>query len=153
MRVSRHLDVDQYDDVNVVHLRTSEPMEHQRLTELHTELVGFVRNVGDNTVVLDFGDMEFCPTSIINSVVIAQREIQENGGDLKLAGMGSTVHQTFQILKLVGNVFEVYPTVEAAREALESINMKADSEVPTDPETNINAPSDGDPPATPTRKF
>ena len=128
MRVSKHLDVDQYDDVNVVHLRTSEPMEHQRLTELHTELVGFARNVGDNTVVLDFGDVEFCPTSIINSVVTAQREIRQSGGDLKLAGMASPVHQAFQILKLIGNVFEVYPTVEAAREALESVNLHADAE-------------------------
>lgn len=64
-------------------------------------------------LVLDLSSVEFCDSSGLSSLLFAERQMRENGGRVKLAGLTNNVASLIKISQL-DRVFSIYPTVDDA---------------------------------------
>ncbi|HEY4643405.1 MAG TPA: STAS domain-containing protein [Bacteroidota bacterium] len=66
--------------------------------------------------IIDLSEVEFCDSSGLSALLIAERQIREHGGKVKLAGMKKKVMSLIKISQL-DRVFEIHQSV---REALKT---------------------------------
>lgn len=64
-------------------------------------------------LVIDMGDVEFCDSSGLSALLIAERKMRENGGAVKLAGVQKKVLSLIKISHL-DRAFQIYDTVAKA---------------------------------------
>ncbi len=64
-------------------------------------------------LVVDLSDVEFCDSSGLSALLIAERKMRENGGVVKLAGLHKKVLSLIQISHL-DRAFQIYDTVAKA---------------------------------------
>jgi anti-anti-sigma factor len=64
-------------------------------------------------LVIDLSDVEFCDSSGLSALLIAERKMRENGGAVKLAGVHKKVLSLIKISHL-DRAFQVYDTVAKA---------------------------------------
>jgi len=73
---------------------------------------------GHSRVLLDFTGLEFVDSSAIKSLLQAQRDLQDAGGGLSVAGPQDMVAKVLDRLQ-IRHVIPVHETLDAARDALE----------------------------------
>jgi anti-sigma B factor antagonist len=71
---------------------------------------------GQQRVILDLGEVSYIDSVGLSTLVASYTSARRAGGDLKLLRLPRGVHQLLQITRL-STVFEVYETLEAARQA------------------------------------
>lgn len=64
-------------------------------------------------LILDLRDVDFCDSSGLSSLLFAERQMRENGGKVKLAGLTDNVASLIKISQL-DRVFSIHATVEDA---------------------------------------
>jgi anti-sigma B factor antagonist len=64
-------------------------------------------------LVIDLTDVEFCDSSGLSALLIAERKMRENGGSVKLAGVQKKVMSLIKISHL-DRAFQIYETVAKA---------------------------------------
>jgi anti-sigma B factor antagonist len=64
-------------------------------------------------LIIDLSDVEFCDSSGLSALLIAERKMRENGGVVKLAGVQKKVMTLIKISHL-DRAFELYDTVAKA---------------------------------------
>ena len=64
-------------------------------------------------LIIDLSDVEFCDSSGLSALLIAERKLRENGGVVKLAGVQKKVMTLIKISHL-DRAFELYDTVAKA---------------------------------------
>jgi anti-sigma B factor antagonist len=64
-------------------------------------------------LVIDLSSVEFCDSSGLSSLLFAERQMRENGGSVKLAGLTESVASLIKISQL-DRVFSIHPTVDEA---------------------------------------
>jgi anti-sigma B factor antagonist len=64
-------------------------------------------------LVIDMDDVEFCDSSGLSALLIAERKMRENGGAVKLAGVQKKVLSLIKISHL-DRAFQIYDTVAKA---------------------------------------
>jgi len=67
-------------------------------------------------LILDLSQVEFCDSSGLSALLIAERKMRENDGVVKLAGLHKKVLSLIQISHL-DRAFQIYPTVTKATKA------------------------------------
>jgi anti-sigma B factor antagonist len=67
-------------------------------------------------LVIDLSDVDFCDSSGLSALLIAERKMRDNGGVIKLAGLRKEVRNLIKISQL-DRVFEIHPTVSDALRA------------------------------------
>ncbi len=67
-------------------------------------------------LVLDLSDVEFCDSSGLSALLIAERKMREQGGVVKLAGLQKKVLSLIKISHL-DRAFSIYDTVTKAVKA------------------------------------
>ena len=117
MRDSEHIKLTRSDGIYVIQLSIKKPLDLRQLNELHDEFIDFVKTIEGQRIIVDFEHVDFCPTSVINTLVVAHRELAATNGQVALSGMQPVVREAFQILKLAGNVFDIHDTVATTRRA------------------------------------
>lgn len=75
---------------------------------------------GHTQVVADLGEAEMMDSSGIGDLISAHTSLRRQGGALRLANLEENIRPIFLMTKLLGNVFESYPTVEAAVESFQT---------------------------------
>jgi anti-sigma B factor antagonist len=86
----------------------SAPELAERLNELF--------DAGDRVVVVDLTAVSFLDSTGLGTLVAGRNRADEAGGQLPLVGSGDRVLKLFRITGL-DEVFQIYPTIEAAIEA------------------------------------
>jgi len=86
----------------------SEP-DQKKLMEKVRDLAG----AGTKHVIIDMSSVHFINSCGLGSLVCALTTLRKAGGDLRLAGIGSTIKNLFVITQLE-RVFDFYPTTEKA---------------------------------------
>lgn len=125
MSAYSHFDVCRQNDVNIVRFRCAHLHDYLLLNELHDELVEFVEREKPHHLLFDLGKVEFCSTSLINTLLIARKILMIRAGIVKLADPRPSVEENFRTLNLEGSIFDIYPTVDAA---LEAFHAEAESD-------------------------
>jgi anti-sigma B factor antagonist len=64
-------------------------------------------------LVIDLSDVEFCDSSGLSALLIAERKMRENGGVVKLAGLHKKVLTLIKISHL-DRAFQIYDSVAKA---------------------------------------
>jgi len=64
-------------------------------------------------LVIDLSEVEFCDSSGLSALLIAERKMRENGGVVKLAGLHKKVLTLIKISHL-DRAFQIYDTVAKA---------------------------------------
>jgi anti-anti-sigma factor len=64
-------------------------------------------------LVIDLSDVEFCDSSGLSALLIAERKMRENGGTVKLVGVHKKVLSLIKISHL-DRTFQMYDTVTKA---------------------------------------
>lgn len=67
-------------------------------------------------LILDLSDVEFCDSSGLSALLIAERKMREHGGVVKLAGLQKKVMSLIKISHL-DRAFSIYDTVAKALKA------------------------------------
>ena len=65
------------------------------------------------TLVVDLSEVEFCDSSGLSALLIAERQMRQHGGEVKLAGVHKKVLSLLKISQL-DKVFPVFDSVEHA---------------------------------------
>jgi anti-anti-sigma factor len=87
--------------------------EGEQLATLVPELL---KN-GRKNLVFDLSGVTHIDSTGIGQFINAHRRVGEIGGEMRLAGAGGMVRDSFRVTRL-DTVFQFYPTVEAACEGL-----------------------------------
>jgi len=69
-----------------------------------------------SNLILDMSDVEFCDSSGLSALLIAERKMREQGGVVKLAGLQKKVLSLIKISHL-DRAFSIYDTVAKAVKA------------------------------------
>lgn len=80
--------------------------------ELGDELIEFAENEKPAKLVLDFSEVEFCSTSLINTLLRIKKIVtRDNPGRMKLCSMSDNVKDAFVMLNLAGSVFDIHDSL------------------------------------------
>jgi len=71
---------------------------------------------GVQHLIVDLSEVEFCDSSGLSALLIAERKMREFGGVVKLAGLQKKVHSLMKISHL-DRAFAIYDTVAKALKA------------------------------------
>lgn len=114
----RHLETRHEDGVEVVQFIDTQLYEFALLNEVQDELLELAESGVADRVLIDFIGVEFCSTSLLNSLLRVQRELAAHDGRLALCGMHKSVREAFRMLNLDGTVFTVLDSTDAGIAAL-----------------------------------
>ncbi len=92
----------EWDSIRKVEKSLSDPLLAGRLEQESPEMV-----------VIDLSQVVRCSKEFINVLLHTQRHLSSRGCQMVICGLTPHVAESFQVLKLPGNVFQVFPTLEA----------------------------------------
>ncbi len=87
-------------------------------TELESIMSAAITN-GCRRIVVNFADLEYISSAGLGVFMVFIESIRSDGGDIKLAAMKPKVFTVFDLLGFPV-LFEIYPTVEEAKQAFPS---------------------------------
>jgi anti-anti-sigma factor len=112
----KHFEVETDQGVTVVQLTALELLDQLLTHEMQEELLRFVDEQKPHRLVVSFDGVRRCSTEIINAMLRTRKRISVQGGDMRLCSMHHTIRDVFRMLNLEGNVFEIFDTLDEARQ-------------------------------------
>jgi anti-anti-sigma regulatory factor len=110
-------DVEQCEDITVVHLPDMKYFDTERYADLRRELVEFAEQERPKKLLILFSRVHYCSTALINALMLVRERVESEEGCIRLCGMNETAREVFDNLKLSGTVFSIYKNEADAREA------------------------------------
>ena len=115
MAAQKHFSVEQHDDITVVQLTDLELLDRLVTHEMQEELVQFAESEKPSKLIVNFAQVRRCSTEVINAMLRTRKRIASEGGEMRLAGMQTTIRDVFRMLNLEGNVFDIFDTLDDAK--------------------------------------
>lgn len=81
------------------------------------ETVRVLRNEGKHNLIVDLGETTLMDSTGIGVLLSTADGLRQEGGDLRLARAETKLRNLFLMTRLLGEVFTLYRTVEAAIES------------------------------------
>jgi anti-anti-sigma regulatory factor len=100
-------------DVMVLHLADPKLFETLMVSELEDELLAVISESSPKKLLVNFGRVTYCSTSVINGLLRAKKRVVKQGGAVNLCGMRDTIREAYRILNLDGTVFDIYDDIDA----------------------------------------
>ncbi len=113
----KHFEVQDDGPVIVVHLNDPKLADTLLVTELEVELLAYVEQYRPKKMLVNFGVVTHCSTSVINGLIRAKKRVVQGGGELKLCCLSPAIREAYKLLNLDGTVFQIY---ESTADALRS---------------------------------
>ena len=114
MSCYQHFDVQSDDGVVVLRLANTGSYDTVDYGDLQAELLRFAEHTRPRLLVVDFSNVAYCSTAVINALMQLRKRLAEHEGTLRLSGLASEVRDAFRHLRLDGTVFEIYDTADEA---------------------------------------
>ena len=86
------------------------------LNELKSELMSFVEDTSHHKVVVNFEDVRYCTSHLVEVAIHLNSYLPAVGGTLKLCCMTSNTFEVFRIMHL-DKIFEIYDSLLDALDA------------------------------------
>jgi anti-sigma B factor antagonist len=113
----RHLKVKDAGGVAVVDFVDSGLMfEASLITEIGEELQRLVTDLGRRRILLDFDHVQYLSSSMLGQLARLQKEVDKQGGQLKITGLGPVLRDTFRISHFE-SLFAIYDDQATALKA------------------------------------
>jgi len=110
--------VEQSGDITVVRIVDTRDFDTDNYAQLQLDMVDFVDRRKPPKLLVDLGNVQYCSTALINTLLLAQKRMNAWTGQMKLFGLREVVLETLHRLRLVGTLFSVCADEAAARKAL-----------------------------------
>lgn len=96
----RHLEINEVQDVTVVHFRNRKIIEDLSIQELGQELIHLVEVDNCRRLVLNFGSVEFLSSAALGKLITLDKKVKAHNGVLKLCCIRPEIYKVFEITKL-----------------------------------------------------
>ncbi len=107
------LRTEQKDDVLVVYITAAKILDNAKIQQLGQEMNQIAEQNPGAKVVLNFQDVKFMASAMINNVMNFHRKCQKNDIKLKLCDISPDIQQVFDLMKL-HKVLDLQKTEEKA---------------------------------------
>ncbi len=109
MTVYRRIETSQEDGVTVVTFIERKILEAAAIMELSEDLIRLVDQEGCKDLLLDFSAVEFLSSAALNKLIILDKKVKAQGGQLKLCSMIPEIREVFVITRL-NQLFDIVDT-------------------------------------------
>jgi anti-anti-sigma factor len=109
-----HFSIDQEDATTVFRLKEPK-LDSATASQLKAEFL-ILAQPDVETLIVDLTDVQYCDSAGLSALLLAQRQMSVNGGDVRLVGLSPDVHALLRVTQL-DRVFPVFDTVDAALDA------------------------------------
>ena len=106
------IEISSKDDVSVVRLVDDKVIDAERIATLGEELMSLAGGDGGR-LLINMDNVRFLSSSAINKLIVLERRISSNGGNLKLSNLSPEVEEVFNITQL-HSVFDIRSDEEEA---------------------------------------
>lgn len=115
----RRLEIKKVGDVNVVALVDRTIRKDQDVYELGKELDRFIAKKRAPDILLDLRAVEFLADSAMGKLLMFQKRVKTNAGQVKLCSLHSDIAKLFKVTRL-DRVFEIHDNQAAGLKAFET---------------------------------
>ena len=112
----QRLDTSQNGDVTVVKFVDRKILDATYIEEMGSELFDLIEKDGCQKLLLNFTDVEFLSSAALNKLIILDKKIKTNGGEMKLSNLRPEIYEVFVITRL-NQLFDIKDDQEGALEA------------------------------------
>jgi anti-sigma B factor antagonist len=103
------------DSIGIFHLHESR-LDSSNVSQVKAELLLVTQN-DIEVLILDFTGVEFCDSSGLGAILLAQRIMNERDNDIAVVDTMGKVKNLLEIAQLT-NIIPIFPSLEAARAAV-----------------------------------
>ena len=107
MPVHRRVEVSEVGDVTVVRFVDRKILDTANIQELADELFALVETDDRKKLLLSFSRVEFLSSAALNKLILLDRSVKKQRGQLKLCGLRPEIQEVFEITSL-NRMFEIY---------------------------------------------
>lgn len=100
------IETDTVDDVSVVKFLDERMMDAARIEQLGGELLDAVSGEEADRVVINFENVSFFSSAAVSKLLVAEKRIRSQGGQLRLSNLRPEVRDVFNLTKL-DSVFRI----------------------------------------------
>lgn len=102
--------LEKIDNITVIAL-PGESLDASNAKEFKRDIMSALE--GQSQVIFDMGRLKFVDSSGLGAILSCLRQLNANGGDLKLSGMLKPVRALFELVRM-HRIFDIYNTSEEA---------------------------------------
>ena len=113
MSVHRRIQTSDVNGVTVVSFVDRKILDAASIQELGDELFNLVEKDGVKSLLLDFGNVEFLSSAALNKLIILDKKVKMQNGQLKLCNLRPEIQEVFVITRL-NQLFEIKDAVDDA---------------------------------------
>ena len=111
------IETDTVEDVSVVRFIDERMMDAARIELLGTELMDAISDDSDR-VVINFENVSFFSSAAVSKLLVAEKRIRSQGGQLRLSNLRPEVRDVFSLTKL-DSVFRIEEEQDTAIKTLQ----------------------------------
>ena len=100
-------------EVSVVQFSDRKILEEFSITEIGDELTKLVEAAPNTKLLLSFSNVEHLSSAALGMLIKLNKQVDENGGQLKLSDIAPQIYEVFKITRL-NKLFEIHDTAEQA---------------------------------------
>ena len=112
------INVQENDDISIVKLIDEKVMDPERVQKLGTELLS-LPNGETERILINMENVRFLSSAAINKLIVLEKRMRGNGGQVKLSNLCPEVREVFSITNLT-SVFDIREEQDEALEAFGS---------------------------------
>jgi len=94
------IELDTVEDVSVVKFVDERMMDAARIEQLGSELIDAVSGDDKERVVINFENVSFFSSAAVSKLLVAEKRIRSQGGQLRLSNLRQEVRDVFSMTKL-----------------------------------------------------
>ena len=103
----RHLRLENVDGVTVVSFVDTKIVTEENIQEVGDQLYSLVEDEGHKNLLLNFGNVQYCSSTVLGKLVSLKRKVEKSKGKLKLCCIHPDLLVPFKLTGL-DKVFEIY---------------------------------------------
>ncbi len=100
------IETDTVEDVSVVKFVDERMMDAARIEQLGSELMDAISGDDNDRVVINFENVSFFSSAAVSKLLVAEKRIRSQGGQLRLSNLRPEVRDVFSLTKL-DSVFRI----------------------------------------------
>jgi anti-anti-sigma factor len=112
---TRHFTVEQSGGITIVRLADLRHFDTEKYVELQRELLELVEHQQPGKLLVDLGNVKYCMTALISTLLTTQKRVQAGLGTMKLCSLQEVLRQAMECSKLIGTTFSVYADEATAK--------------------------------------
>lgn len=120
-----HFSIDQEDATTVFRLKEPK-LESTTASQLKAEFL-ILAQPDVETLIVDLSAVEYCDSAGLSALLLAQRQMSANGGDVRLVGLSPSVRSLLSLTQL-DRVFPIFATLDEALDAEPSLDDDDDDD-------------------------